>query len=239
VLTAGLLISVIGSAVGQTRTFNYELHNCKYRGTYDAKRFTPKQLRDTVKLIDDVGVPLGTNATPFTLADVERLDTAQLDAEYRRVRSELNALQMIPLPYFQTLKGRRLAALERFYQLSRASMLAYKVPSSLEAITWAPECTTRFARPLIKGGDDLLAVWLDVNTRSRTNNGSPERVRRTYEEQYASPDRMRYARLEVMAFGWWNCANEKIDYADDAQVQQIEIEKALKKVRQLDCYDAP
>ena len=50
---------------------------------------------------------------------------------------------------------------------------------------------------------------------------------------------MRYAQLEVMAFGWWNCANEKIDYADDAEKQQKELEKALKSVKQLDCYDAP
>jgi len=237
-LTAGMLLFVVGVG-GQTRTFSYELYNCKYRGTYDAKRFTPKQLRDTVKLIDNVAAPLATNATPFKLADVDRLDITKLQAEYGRARFELMALQIIPAPYFQQLKQRRLAALERMYQLSRASMLAYKTPASLAAINWAPECTTKFAQPLINGGDELLALWLDVNMRSRTNNGSPERVRRTYEEQYASPDRMRYAQLEVMAFGWWNCANEKIDYADDAEKQQKELEKALKSVKQLDCYDAP
>jgi hypothetical protein len=239
----GALLIIVGGALaasGQVRTFNYELYGCKFRATYDAKKYTSRQLRDTVKLIESIpSVPLMTNATPFTLAEIDRLDVAALDNEYRSVSREINALRMVPTPYFEKLKARRLAGLERMYELSRSSILSYKTPSSLSTVTWAPACSAKYAKPLITGGDDLLAIWLEVNMQSREKNASPERIRREYEQQLASPDRMRYARAEVMAFGWWNCANEKIDYGDsERDHHEDELKKLFKKVRMLYCYDA-
>lgn len=233
-----LLIAIAAvAASAQTRTFTYDLRGCKFRIKYDAKKYSITQIRGTVKLMDSTGIPLATNATPFTLADLAGLDVGKLDADYRKALADLKATQVVPEPYFIEMKKKRLETLDRYYQLSRASILAYKEPRSLEAVSWAPECSTRYARPLISGGNDLLAAWLDVNMTSRKNNSDPERIRREYEQQYASPDRMRYATLEVMAFGWWNCANSKIDYTDNFEEVEAQFKKLFRSFKQVECYD--
>jgi hypothetical protein len=35
-----------------------------------------------------------------------------------------------------------------------------------------------------------------------------------------STDSLKYAELEVLLFGWWNCANQFISYLDDGIYQE-------------------
>jgi hypothetical protein len=53
----------------------------------------------------------------------------------------------------------------------------------------------------------------------------------------ASPDRLKFARVEVMSFGWWNCANEfiKYDQGDNGPAREREFRKLFMRVRNLGC----
>jgi hypothetical protein len=114
-------------------------------------------------------------------------------------------------------------------------MQAYNDPRVLGQYKEAPACKTKYADPLIKGGEDLLNAWRMVNERSRKRNSDPDRVRREYEKKLASPDRMQFAFIEVIGFGWYNCAIALIDHVSYDEKPAIEFKKLFKKVKTIGC----
>jgi hypothetical protein len=224
------------SASGQIRTFRWYDESCRYTGTYNAKKITTAQLRNTLKLSQTAGSsPLETNTSVWKITDIAGLDIAALDREYAQKSAELKSLDIVRVPYWETFRQRKLRELEQVYRLSRASMRAYQDQRILREYKDAPACTTKFAEPLISGGDDLLTVWRTVNEESRKNNSDPDRIRRIYEEQLRSPDKLRFALIEVMNFGWWNCANGSIEYIAGDETPAKEFKKLFRRVRTIRC----
>jgi hypothetical protein len=231
-----LALILAQTVIAQTRTYRWDDELCQYSATYDSKRFTPAQLANTLKLSQTAGsLSLSTNTVAWKFSDIAGLDLAALDREYARELAELKTLDIVRVPYWQTFRQRKIRELEQFYRLSRVTMLGYRNPSALLDYTGAPACTTRYARPLVSGGQDLLAVWRMVNEDSRKNNADPERIRRIYDEQLRSPERMHFALVEVMNFGWWNCANASIDHVPGDETPAREFRKLFKRTRTIRC----
>ena len=112
---------------------------------------------------------------------------------------------------------------------------AYENPSVLRKFDFAETCVAKYANPLINSGDELLNVWREVNEASRRRNSAPERLKKRFDEQMKSAERLQYARMEVMTFGWWNCANEFIEYAEGYDEHEAEFRKLFIRVRELGC----
>ena len=221
----------------QTKTFKWGDEACDYQGTYDSKAYTALQLADTQKLVRSSGFPFSTDATVFKYDDVARLDLGKLDAEYALKVATLNGLDIVKNPYFENLRAARLAEIRQVYELSRASMQAYANPDILNSFKGAESCKTKFAIPLAAGGDKLLAAWQDVNAEMMAK-GDAVRLKKDYDEHLASPDKMKFAQVEVMTFGWWNCANATIKYVENDGSQDREFKKLFVRVKKMHC-DAP
>ncbi|MBS1794887.1 MAG: hypothetical protein JSS81_13590 [Acidobacteria bacterium] len=221
----------------QLRKFRWETELCTLEGTYDAKTTTAERLRNTYRMHHSTDFDLDTiDATVFRWTDLGKLRTlASLDAEYRRKRAALEKLRIVETPFWLEFRKKKLVALERDYRLAHASVQSYRKPEALREVTFADRCIANYANPLIAGGDALLAAWRTLNEEQRRQNGDPERVRREYEAQLASPDRLNYARVEVTTFGWWNCVNAEIDRGDENGSATKNFESLFKKVRQIRC----
>ena len=222
-------------APAQMRTFKWNDELCEYSGTYDARKVTAKQLQDTYDLLLTADASFAADAAVFDIVDIARLDIKKLDAEYAERTAALKNAEIVKKPYWQSLRAKKLKILDQTYRLSRVEMLAYQEPTALTQYKDAPACSKRYADPLIAGGDSLLAAWLEVNQASRKVNADPEWVRRVYEEKLASNDRMRYAFIEVMGFGFHNCANQLIDYVTLDGSQAAEFKKLFKSVKTVSC----
>lgn len=235
-LLALLLLTTL-TAIGQTRTLRWEDELCAYTGTYDAKKFTAAQLRNTLKLSQTAGsIPLETNTTAWKISDIATLDVAALDREYAQKSAELKTLDIVNVPYWQQFRERKLREMEQVYRLGRTSIRAYQDPKVLLDHKDLPDvCTAKYAGPLTSGGDELLKTWQMVNEQMRKNNSDPERIRRIYEEQLRSPDRMQFALIEVITFGWSNCTNGLIKYVSDAATPAREFKKLFTRTRTLRC----
>lgn len=235
-LTAIFLLVFALNVGAQTRTFRWDDALCTYTGTYDLKTFTPRQLGDTLKLGDSAGtIPLFTQTTAFKITDIAGLDVAALDRDYTQKLAELRALDIVRVPYWETMRQQKIQELEDFYRLTRVSMRAYRDPRALLEYRDAPACSTKYAEPLIAGGDALLTAWRTTSEESQKKNGDPERIRHEYERQLASPDRIQYALVEVLTFGWTNCANALINYVEGNERQEKEFKKLFKRVRTISC----
>src|ERR1035437_5053507 len=193
VLAMMFVASVVVSA--QVRTMKWSTEFCQYSGTYDSKKYTEAQLRDTLKLAMHGEYSLMTDATAFSYEDIPKLSMASLENEYKTKLAALKALDIVHTKYFDDLKSQKLAEIEQVYELSRVSIMAYKGPKVLTSYSDAEACKKTYATPLIAGGNDLLAVWRKVNEDSRKNNSDPERMRRIFERQYASADKMKFAQV--------------------------------------------
>lgn len=226
------LLAAALPALAQIRTFKWETELCEMSGTYNAKKVSQRRLNDTVKLMRQYSsMGLATSATVFKPEDLPSLNVAELDAEYKQKSAEVAALQVIASPFWIERQKEKLAELKQYYELSRITMRGHADPRVLLEFPGADKCKTRYARPLIAGGDALLNAWRILNEDSRKRNADPERIRREYESQLASADRMKYALVEVMTFGWWNCANESIDYVQQDGSQEREFEKQFTRIR--------
>ncbi len=219
----------------QTKKFRWGTEQCLFESAYDAKKYTKAQLDDTVKLFHLDFFPNTINAVLFKYADIEKLNVATLDKEYEVRVNALKQLNIVKIKYWETLRQKQLKELEQVYQLSRATILGYANPARLRDITFADACVRKYASPLANGGDDLLAVWREVNEKIQEGHSAPERVKKEFEEELNSPEKFQYAQVEVMTFGWWNCANALIDREDSPEKNEREFKKLFKRTRTVEC----
>lgn len=233
------LVAVLFSvpAIGQTKTFRWDSEFCSYTGNYDSRKYTEAQLRDTRRLFSFSEFRLTKYPWVWKWEDIAKVDVAALDAEYKENLAKLTALNVVPLPYWQKAKEAQIKELNQSYAQLRTKALAYTDPSVLRGFRPESACTIKYAEPLAKGGDDLLKVWLEVNLDSRSRNSDPARLKREYEAELASPDRHKYAFIDVMGFGWGNCTNAEIERDDDADngTHEKEYKKLFTRLREFDC----
>jgi hypothetical protein len=210
----------------QTRSFRWQEGQCEYVGTYDAQKYNLAKLKNTYSLVQGFQITATLNATVWKYEEIKNLpNIAGLDKEYELKSGELRNLDIVGTPYWQALKEKRLKELEQEYRLDKVTILAYQDPSVLKDYPYADSCVKTYASALITGGADLLAVWRQVSEDSRKRNGDPERLRRIFEQQNNSPDKYEYALVEVMSFGWFNCANGVRASSDPEELQ-----KSFKKL---------
>ncbi len=237
ILITTLLITAALAVSGQTRTFRWQDELCTYEGTYNSGKVSLTQVKNTLELSRPGAFSLDRNSTVWKYEDIGLLNVSLIDAEYKSKAARLRALEIASTPYWKEFKAKKVRELEQVYTLERTTMQGYKDPSALLEYTRAPACTTRFARPIVTGGDALIAAWRGVNEESRTKNADPERLKRIFDNQFRSPDRLKFAFLEVMAFGWSNCANELIEYIVQDETPALEYKKLFTKVRTIRCEE--
>ena len=116
------------TASAQMKTLRWSAQFCQYSGTYDAKKYTVVQLRNTLKLAMPNDYDIGTESTAFSYQDIARLSVAKLDAEYKTKTSALKALDIVKTPYWEDMRARKLAEMRQVYELSRSSRTRRRLP---------------------------------------------------------------------------------------------------------------
>jgi hypothetical protein len=146
---------------------------------------------------------------------------------------------VVDLPYFQNAKKAQIKELEQKYTLARAKLLAFKTPEVLRDYPAADACKAKYVEPLIAKDESLFKVWLDTNMDSRSRNSDPNRLKRIFEEQMASPDKLKFAIIEVMGFGFGNCANAEIERDEGANngSHETAFRKLFTRVRDENCVE--
>lgn len=232
-----IFVSVL-SAVAQSKKFGWSNELCEFEGTYNAKNFSATQLKNTLRILSPFDLRLTSiSATVWKYEDIQTLNVQKLDADFDMLVQELTSLDFVKTAYTLKIRAQKLKEARQLYELMRITMRAYNTPSVIRDYSGASECKRIYGEPIIAGGDDLLAVWKKVNEDTRKRNADPDRIRRIFEVQLKSPDKLKYALVETMAFGWWNCANDSIPYlnAEDEIKAEKEFKKLFISVRNIRC----
>ena len=235
ILLAIVLILSGSAAFAQVKKFRWGNETCLFESVYDAKKYTAAQLNDTRKLFLLDFFPNTIDPTPTKYEQIKELRVETLDAEYAARTNTLKRLNIIKTAYWEALRQEHLKELEQVYQLSKASILGYESPARLKDVKFAGACIEKYAEPLIKGGDDLLAAWRTRHESGLKHHGNPDILQKEFDEHLASPQRMRYARIDVMTYGWWNCVNNLIDRESDHDRSAKEFKKLFSKTKTVEC----
>ena len=235
ILLIAILVLCQTAAYGQTKKFLWTTELCEFEGTYDAKKYTEAQLKNTLKLSAVGSFDIETEATVWKYEEIKKLNVAALDKEYESKSTALKKLDIVKSAYWESIRARKLKELKQVYELSRLTMLGYTEPAKLKEAAFAEACVAKFANPLINGGDELLTTWRTVNEDTRRNNGDSERIKKIFEAEYDSRDKYKYARVEVMSFGFWNCANALIEREEYDGTHEEEFKKLFKQTKTVAC----
>lgn len=218
-----ILVSLLSFAFAQTKTWRFDDELCTYKGYYDSKKYTEKQLADTYRLF----------RTSHYVHDEGTFE--ELTARYDSVIQSVENLQIVQASYFQRLKKDVLRYLQETYALKKAQKKAREEPESL--ITAVKEGTQarKYAEALHKGGDDLLEVYEHVIKEQMKNNSTPEYLWHNYETTMKRADRLDRAFDYVLVYGWWNSANQSVHHINYDGTQMAQFQKLFVKVDTLDC----
>ncbi len=223
------------SVDAQLRTFKWQSEVCDLTGTYNAKKYSAAQLRNTLKLFGASAPQIAFNAAVWKYDEIARLDLVELDREYHAKSKMVRDLDIVKVPFWENLRQATLKEMQQYYELSRTTVQAYTRPEVINEYRGAESCKALYARPIIAGGEGLIAAWRQVNLDSQKRNADPESLQKRWESENASPDRLKYALVETMAFGWWNCANgfiERPEQANDGTAEN-EFKRLFTRVKEV------
>jgi len=235
-LLIGVFILFSGTVSAQSRKFVWEDEICAYEGTYNASLYTEKQLENTYQLWYSRDFDIDSYQATYNLNGLrERWTITALDAEYARILAILKNLEIVNVPYWKAFKAQKLKALEQDYILARLTLEAFENPSVLRQLKFADACVEGFATPLITGGDRLLRVWREVNEKGRHKNEFSLETSKSFEDKMAYADKFKYAREEVLTYGWWNCVAAVINHEDNSSMPFDSFRKLFKRHKRLGC----
>lgn len=216
----------------QYANFQYNTELCDCTALFDSTKYTRQQLQNTFEyLYSRQAIYVNFYALDRDKEPKELLDL--LKKEYKQKIDILEHYEFVNVPFWQEQRKEMIRHINNYYELSRVTIQARINPSVLFNYKLVDNDCKFYRNALVAGGRQLLKAWSILNERQKKKNGSPENLQLIYEERYNSPNRMKYAREEVMTYGWWNSANALLP---DVSYEGIEknFNKLLKNIN-CDC----
>ncbi|UOQ74922.1 hypothetical protein [Hymenobacter cellulosilyticus] len=210
-------------------TFVWEDDVCRYSGRYNPRKYTREQL-ENVRLLLYGSASLETSGLVHHPRNIGRLSLDTLTREYTRRMPVYRAMQVVNQPVWRTLKSQAIREMEEDYQAKKLSIQAYADPAVLLTTAYPSSCT-RYVQGLAAHDDSLtLRDWhsfiQERIRREKKLSGGPEHYTQRYAEQQASPDRLLFAKVDLLTYGWWNCINESIHRVE----QTAELHKQFRQL---------
>lgn len=233
-----LSFAFVSTSSAQIRTFKWTDELCEYSGTYDSKKYSEVKLRNTHRLLLGHELMLSSvGATVWKYEDIAKLDPTEVETKYKDLIDELEHFEYVSTPFTDAVLAARLKETRQLYQLIRTTMSAYTDPTVIRKYQGADACKLNFGEPIIAGGESLIAAWKRVNLDSQSKNADPGRLQKRWDSENASPDRLKFALVETMSFGWWNCANQEIKYSSEEFGPRAdkEFKKLFIRARTIQC----
>lgn len=235
-LFTGLFILILTNTNAQNAKFTWVTELCEYEGTYNKTLYTDTQLNNTYLLWFSSYFRITTPCTAWYPDDIEKLNFDSLDKEYKLKSTELKDLDIVKTPFWEQYRQRELKNLSEYYKLGRITMQGYRNPAILKELSGADSCLNLYADALLSGGDKLITVWQQLHQQQLEKNGSPVKLNARFNEKYNSSLKLEYARLEVINYGWWNCAVRTIDYSfEHYDFSKENFDKLFAKIKTVQC----
>lgn len=238
-ITFLLLLTSI-NLLGQKSVFKWSDELCNYEGIYDSNKFSEAQLKNCYELVYNQTLTIENTPVVFKPEDIEKLDIHKLDDEYTTKLIKFKNLDLPESAYWNELKTSVIKEFEQMYKVSRITYQGFSNPEVFKNWFYQDSCLHKHTSALINGGDSLLGDWFELTSSIAKNNCCPDDIWDRYTIQLNSQSKFLYAKIEIITFGWWNCALNYVESSNakfDIDSRQREFLKLFTKTKTVKCYE--
>jgi len=225
--------------VSDTLIYIWQSDMCEYKGYYVRGKYSENELKATFDLWIRLSSGLNAGVSVFSPADIDEIDLSELTDEYNKLISFIDSSRIVDVPFWREFIDEQKKSLKMQYDLKIMRYKAYSDPSVLldnPYLDKDSECNN-YAKALNSGDAELYAAWEKWAENQKTKNASPERFMQQFYEKYNSPDKKRYAFIDMIGFGWWNCVNHAIIEYPDYSLLADNFQKLFVKVEEFNCEE--
>ena len=234
---AALLVSMAVTTIAQAQTYKWEDDYCSYKGDFDSKKYTSKQIKNSHFVLEGLTrTNLNSFFPPMSIDALDKLSMKDLDIlteEYKKVKSNAERLDVVPEA--RGYKQELLKSVDGEYKQNQLTILAYLNPR--EALQQSPPMCKQYIEPLLQNETAVQNRWkkfVEEQIKEQGQHGAEQlasyrKIAMTrYEEEKAS-NPSKYARIDLVTFGFSNCVNEQVYHADSEKVfsNQQKLNKTL------------
>lgn len=211
-------------SLGQRNVFEWGEGLTYYTGQFDTAKYS---LEEIEKIYNYLHTPSSEMLTIGNVWKIEQMDTATttlIDNYYVNTLLVLETMRIPEGEYWDSLLILRKRELNEVCNDNKLFILAIKDPKILFK-HYHEECEKEI-KALNGDSTELLNAWFELKERQKLNNCCPEMVEKEFLSKYNSSNRLKYARLDLMTYGWGNCMNQFVYHHTD----YIRIEEEFQKL---------
>lgn len=192
--------------------FQFVTELCDNKGYFDSNKYSREEIEGTYKLWFELSGSLLDTPSAYNLKSLTEVRNnqdkilAKLDKDFAERKAQIQNLKVVNNSYWQDIKKKRYEELIQYYEKLKVEVQAYSNPAVLLKDN---KCKT-FSKALNSTDDQLFAEWKKLREEMSKTNGNPQRIMDEYNEQLHSADNRDYAIMDLVTFGWGNCANSTI-----------------------------
>ena len=219
--------------------YNYQTFGCDVKGYYDPARYKKEEVNGTYKLLYPLALSPFSSLIVFNhvkLDKVRKNNTQllqQAEKEYLGRKKELNNLRFIDLPIWKKQRDESVQLLENEYQLTKALLMGYTDPQSLQNTKFYNTCREYIDAMTAQDKQKMYLVWKSLS-EPKKNEDSYSGTNDTFNAKWNDPRKDDYALIDLMnAFN--NCANHSFrPKADEENTLLKTFEKVFIQLKR-DC----
>lgn len=238
-----ILITVFfSSCKTNDNTFYWNTETSEYKGIFDSKKISKEQIENISRLSS--GRHFGCYSKTGLSDNEGLLDDTEIGKdslvgifnEYNLKKKEIEKLEIIPIPFWQNVKSKKMEEIDDEFELKRIVLEALNNPKVLYNNKFSKICPKYINIANITDEDILLKEWenLFINVETDKEYGK-QHIKFFLSKYLNSKDRFIKAREEIIIFGYWHHTLEKLCEINDIDTSN-EFEKLFLDVKKNRTY---
>lgn len=225
VTVAALLASMAVTTIAQAQTYKWEDDFCSMQGDFDSRKYNAKQIKNSHEVMKRLTQSnLDSFFSPMSIEALDKLSMKDLDIlteEYKQVKRNVERLDVVPEA--KGYKQELLKSIDGEYKQNKLTILGYLNPN--DALKQSPKMCHQYIKPLLQNEAAVQTKWKRIVEERAVSNSYA--MSRYLDEKASNP--AKYAKIDLVTFGFGNCVNEQVYHADSEVVfkNQQKLNKTL------------
>lgn len=226
ITVAALLTLMTVTTIAQAEVYQWQNDLCDMQGEFDNKKYSAKQIKNSHFVLEHLtSSNLESFFSPMDIKALDKIsmtDLKTLTEEYKQVKRDVEQLDVVleAKGYQQQL----LKSIDGEYKTNKLTILAYLNPQ--EALKQSPKMCKTYLEPFLQNKTAVQNRWqqfvaekIQEQADITDDGGQYYRnlaIKRYQKEKANNP--AKYAKIDLVTFGFGNCVNDQIYHADSEKV---------------------
>ncbi|MFC3159581.1 hypothetical protein SAMN05443633_11388 [Chryseobacterium arachidis] len=215
--------------------FNFVTELCENKGHFDSGKYTREELEGTYKLWFQMGGIALSTPSVYNFNGLQKVRNekeailAKLDQDFASQKRVLENLKLVKDPYWEDIRKQHLQELAEEYEFRKTEIKAFSDPSVLVNHKLSKGCEN-FVKALNSNEVQMTEEWRKLREEMSKRNSDPQRILNEFEEHLYSSDKKDFATIDLITFGWGNCANDHIKRVEHDEKMNKKFESLFIKI---------